>query len=624
MIDENVKKKLLDLLQKGERQACLMEESTWPVLYHLSDIRENLLEWYPFQPEASLLEIGAECGALTALFCRKVSRVVAIEPSAPDACVNRERNRHFDNLTICNEDFLTVRLSEKFDYVTLIGGLGYAGQYKDADGDVYMKMLAKAKACLKPGGKMFLAIENKYGMKYFAGAVEEHTGRCFDGLENYAATSDFRTFSHKTLQKMLLKAGFSLNHFYYPLPDYKLPSEIYSDENLPSFGSVRYPSVSYDYDRYELIDERLAFDGICQDGMFDEFANSFLVISECGQSPSPEETVVYAKYNRQRAPEFQISTKIIVRENGQRYVEKKALCPEATAHVERLAANRRKLLEENSLLETKQEGGGAPVPVELLLSEEGRAVFAFENGKSLANEVHRSLGDSQMFLQAMHCAVDSIYGAFFKSEKALVDFKVTDAFEKVFGLLDAEQISEVSAGMKSLRVSNVDSILSNYIRRSDAQLVCLDYEWVFDFPIPIEYLIYRTVFYYYSENVHYIKISEAQLWDEFHMTEKKVCMFRQMDNHFQQYVHGENRKYIYTGNYAKKNINLGSDIKNAESWFLAVADDIQYLNCNIGRYRRDLLECRVKIHQRSVFIDKCKKRMPKSLKRFLRRVLKRA
>ena len=50
---------------EAETEKCLLEEHSWQILYHLSAIRENILEWYPFDPGASLLEIGAECGALT-------------------------------------------------------------------------------------------------------------------------------------------------------------------------------------------------------------------------------------------------------------------------------------------------------------------------------------------------------------------------------------------------------------------------------------------------------------------------------------------------------------------------------------------------------------------------------
>ena len=610
MIDENVENILLHAVESPEQtEKCLLENDSWQVLYHLSNIRENLLEWYPFDPQASLLEIGAECGALTGLFCRKVKRVVAVEASARDAKVNLKRNGKYGNLTVVTDELYRVDTKEKFDYVTITGLFGYAGRIWEGD-DPYMDLLHRAKEYLKPGGRLFLAIENRYGVKYFAGAKEDHTGRCFDGLENYAAADDVRTFAHKTLDKMLTEAGFSQNDFYYPMPDEKLPSEIYSDKSLPSFGSLRYPCVAYDRDRYELLDERLVFDSICQDGMFGDFANSFLVVSRNGEPETADErTVIYAKYNRQRTPEYQLSTKIILEKNGNRYVEKEALRKEAVAHVTRLIANREKLLDLKV----------GPASVEILSDADGCAAFPFVSGTSLAKEVNESLGNRQRFLNAMHRAVDSIYSTYLNTPECLVDFVFTKEFEEIFGSFSEETERDVFKGTKSLKVSNIDSILSNFVRIEDGSLVCLDYEWVFSFPIPVEYLIYRTVFYYYSENVHYIKMSEPELWAEFGIAEAKISLFRRMDDQFQQRVHGKDRRYIYTSRYGKQTLTLGKNLQIGESWFLSIAEDIHNLNRFMGGHRRDLVVCHVKMHRKSEFLDKCKNKLKRIAKRILKR-----
>ena len=88
-----------------------------------------------------------------------------------------------------------------------------------------------------------------------------------------------RTFSRNTLDKMLRQTGFRENDFYYPMPDYKLPREVYSDSYLPGPGSIRNTAVAYDRDRFLFFDESKAFDAICEDGLFPQFANSFLIIS---------------------------------------------------------------------------------------------------------------------------------------------------------------------------------------------------------------------------------------------------------------------------------------------------------------------------------------------------------
>jgi SAM-dependent methyltransferase len=260
-------------------EELLTKENEWPILYHLSPIRQNILRWYDFNPQGSLLEIGAGCGAITGLFCEKTDRVVAIDLSKRRSTINAYRNKEYDNLEIMVGNFEDIRLAEKFDYVTLIGVLEYSIYYINSK-DPFRDMLRRVKQFLKPGGKLIVAIENKYGLKYWAGAKEDHTGRNFDGIEGYHDVEKVRTFSRNTLENLLKDAGFEDNRFYYPLPDYKLPLEVYSDEYLPGKGAQREMSPSYDQGRMAYFNEVAAFDSLCEDGLFEQFANSFLVISE--------------------------------------------------------------------------------------------------------------------------------------------------------------------------------------------------------------------------------------------------------------------------------------------------------------------------------------------------------
>jgi SAM-dependent methyltransferase len=280
--DGDVEDTILEIVKNNsyeEIEELLTEGNEWPILYHLSPIRKNILRWYDFNPEGSVLEIGAGCGAITGLFCEKTNRVVAIDLSKRRSTINAYRNKEYDNLEIMVGNFEDIRLEEKFDYVTLIGVLEYSIYYINSE-DPFREMLRRVKQFLKPGGKLIVAIENKYGLKYWAGAREDHTGRNFDGIEGYHDVEKVRTFSRNMLEKLLKEAGFGNNQFYYPLPDYKLPLEVYSGDYLPGKGALREMSPSYDQNRMAYFNEVAAFDSICEDGLFEQFANSFLVISE--------------------------------------------------------------------------------------------------------------------------------------------------------------------------------------------------------------------------------------------------------------------------------------------------------------------------------------------------------
>ena len=43
---------------------AVYEQFNWPIYYHLSPLRKNILNWYKFKPDSSVLEIGCGMGAL--------------------------------------------------------------------------------------------------------------------------------------------------------------------------------------------------------------------------------------------------------------------------------------------------------------------------------------------------------------------------------------------------------------------------------------------------------------------------------------------------------------------------------------------------------------------------------
>lgn len=273
--DGEIEIEIHEIVKKhNDYSQILSNDSRWPILYHLSPVRRNLLEWHPFEAGSSLLEIGAGCGALTGLFCEKLGEVTAVELSKRRAEIIADRCKEFSNLKIIVGNISDIKTTDKYDYITLIGVLEYAGKYI-IDTNPADKMLRILKDRLKPGGTLIIAIENKYGLKYWSGFSEDHTGNIFDGLEGYL-NSDIRTFSKCELTALLNGAGFNRIKFYYPMPDYKLPVEIYSEDLLPRYG-IAFPN--YDRDRLVLFNEKLVLNELVSDGLFEVFANSFLIFA---------------------------------------------------------------------------------------------------------------------------------------------------------------------------------------------------------------------------------------------------------------------------------------------------------------------------------------------------------
>jgi len=278
--DGAIEDELLDII-KSEKdvEEVLANDDRWAILYHLSPIRQNILNWYSFKQKSSVLEIGGGCGAITDVLCSNMDEVKVVELSKRRSTINYERNKHHDNLEIFVGNLNDIQFDQKFDYITLIGVLEYAGSFTKTDSP-YEDFLKNIKSYLKEDGKLLIAIENRYGLKYFAGAKEDHTGKEFDGITGYIGNDSVRTFGKVEIEELLSKVGFGELNFYYPHPDYKMPFEIYSDDFLPSSEELLAQAPNFDNDRYELFNESLAFNGIIENKQYPFFANSFFI--ECG------------------------------------------------------------------------------------------------------------------------------------------------------------------------------------------------------------------------------------------------------------------------------------------------------------------------------------------------------
>lgn len=275
--DGDIEKELLDIVKENSNyEHILMNDNRWPLLYHLSKERQNAFSWIPFNSESNLLEIGSGCGAITELFCEKLKEVHCVELSKIRSEINYFRNKRFDNFKIFVSSIENFSLDVKYDYVTLIGVLEYSGLYIKSE-NPYVRMLELCRDKLSEDGELIIAIENKFGIKYFSGSREDHTGNYFDSVVNYNGKTFVNTFSKFELTNMLKEVGFSNIEFYYPYPDYKFASVIFSDDRLPYSGEVNYGFNNYDQDRVVLFNELLALNNIIESNLFDIFSNSYIV-----------------------------------------------------------------------------------------------------------------------------------------------------------------------------------------------------------------------------------------------------------------------------------------------------------------------------------------------------------
>lgn len=277
-----VEEELLEIVkthEENEYNSIIAQKKKWSILYHLSHMRANIIEWIPIKDTHLVLEIGSGCGAITGTLADKAKNVTCIELSKKRSLINAYRNKKRNNIKILLGNFEEIEknIKEKYDYITLIGVFEYAESYISSE-KPYHDFLMKVGKLLKEDGKIIIAIENKLGLKYWAGCQEDHVGGYFEGIENYPNTNGVKTFSKKELEEIFQKCGFINSKFYYPYPDYKLPTTIYSDEYLPKKGELNNNIRNFDRERLITFDETRVYDLLIEENMFQVYSNSFLVL----------------------------------------------------------------------------------------------------------------------------------------------------------------------------------------------------------------------------------------------------------------------------------------------------------------------------------------------------------
>lgn len=275
MEDAQFLKELYDIIkQHGDAgyEDIISANSSYLYLYHLSEIRQNLVDWIPMDKTMHVLECNPECGALTGKLLKKAGEVTCVAKDDMHADIIRLRYRSAgERLVILTEEqFKKEKTDALYDAIFVVGDFyRYKGE---------MRVL---RAMLKQQGRLFVADANRLGLKYFAGCAEEYSGEYFFGVEGYENVQHEsiipRCYSRGEYTKMLEEAGFAEVRFYYPYPDYKFPNCIYSDDWLPGKGELADNRRNFDRDRLQLFDERKVYDTLLEEGLFGTFSNSYLI-----------------------------------------------------------------------------------------------------------------------------------------------------------------------------------------------------------------------------------------------------------------------------------------------------------------------------------------------------------
>lgn len=296
----------------------------WVRTYHFSPTRANILR--PFEntlKSAHVLEIGAGCGAITRYLGETAQRVTSIEGSLQRASIARARTRDIDSVTVIAENLFAFESAEQFDIVTSIGVFEYANVYTDAGLDGSTAFLNKANSLLKDDGVLIIAIENKLGLKYFAGAPEDHHWKEMYGIEGRYQPREPTTYGRKEIETKLKAAGFQVVDIHAAFPDYKFPATIIS-----SHGAKVAPQLMGELAAQASLKDRqtstpphfaqeLAWKSISDNGLLIDLANSHLIVAaKTGPTGALENKLLAEHYSTERKKSYAKVTRFVQDRDG--------------------------------------------------------------------------------------------------------------------------------------------------------------------------------------------------------------------------------------------------------------------------------------------------------------------
>lgn len=521
--DGPIEDEILSIIKGGKDIGeILRNDNRWPILYHLSPKRRNLLEWFEFEQDAEVLEIGAGCGAITGLLAEKVKKVHANELSPKRLEIIKNRFPKYKNIEFLEGNIEDYNFNSYFRYITLIGVLEYSGKYILNTKDPYLFLLEKCFDMLNDNGELIIAIENKLGMKYFAGAKEDHTGIYFDNIQGYIGKNGINTFSKNELTLLLRKAGFSDIDFYYPHPDYKLPHTIYSDDYLPNRNSILEAAPNYDNDRITFFEELSAFYNVCKSGDYPTFSNSFLVIAKKGEKRSKNK-VIFSKFNRNRFDKYQIETKIILNNNIKR-IEKIGLTDSSIDHINSIKNNYKSI--ETSLNKINLD---ITLPKMVESRDKYKVSYEFINTES-ANEKLINLFEIKN-IEGIKNKILKIKNVFQRINTSGFKDGIIDNInlpENFYYLAD-KLYSEKTSGIVNLDL-NFDNL---YI--DEDKYFFTDTEWIISNSLPINYLLYRSVYLFYNK-YNFLDIesvyAQKDMYKLLEIDEMELKIYEEMENIF--------------------------------------------------------------------------------------------
>ncbi len=448
--------------QKEENEEdILKKDNRLEVVEALSEIRKNIINWYPFIPNATILEIGGNLGEITQELCQKARRVVTIEENKIKAEAIAKRHQDKENLEIIVGKIQDIPQKETFDYIVINGKLEYAPFMIQSD-QPFTEFLKIAVSYLKEDGKLLIATDNKFGIRYWNGKKDLDGTYEYRNLGTRRNQTQPQLFTKKSLEEMLTKVNIPYQKFYYIFPDYKMPNLIYSEEYEISKEDISRNFTCYqENELVSFVENDVLRELMKEDSkLINFYANSFFIEASKKEIKTD---IKYVSYTNYRKKEYQIMTMI-----KKDTVEKRAVSPKAQAHIDNMKQHIEKLkLYQIKTLEKSQR--------DYLQSEFIKNAKRYDVFMDECHQIDQAL-------KAMTPYIEKLY------ENAITYDQIQKE-ELKNSLKECDE--NILKKFKYLEYGFMDFIPKNIFYK-EGELYAFDQEWMEKY-IPVEHILYRAI-----------------------------------------------------------------------------------------------------------------------------------
>ena len=532
--------------------SIIKNEPTLENILTLSEIRENILSWYPFKENTSILEIGANLGEITGLFCQKAKKVVAIEESKTKAEIIAKRHQNKQNLEIMVGDLNNIKIEEKFDYIILIGYL----ENKKVD---FKQTLNIAKSLLDENGTILLALDNKLGMKYFS--KTDSTGITISNPVNK------QFINLNKIYEYLKELDLSNIKTYYPMPDYKLTNVIFTDQRPLSKNDLSRNVTYNNNDTILFFDENTAYRELLdiKENISKNFVNSYLLEIS---NKEINNKIKFISFSNMRKHEYKIKTIM-----DDEYVYKYPSNNESKKHIEETKENIEIIKESNlkTLDDYNENGIISKFSKEKTLDEIIIELFknnqkdeAIDLMKRLKNEIKEKLKPGD------------------------IEKNVFDKYEIKYNKEDLLSMYFVKDGLWDLIFQNCFFI--------NQEFYFYDQEWKEE-NLPIDFIMYRAVKYFGRLKKY---ISDEDLYKILEIDKGKIKLFDELDDKIQEKIRSE---------YMWKLTKQGKNATELKTDILTLNHQINLLNIEKAKNEQQISEKEQIITQKDQEIQRLKNQL---------------